>query len=220
MKNYLILFSLILALVVQVFNTSALYSSGSNLLGLENEIAGYFIGVSAEFAIFICILSGSRAAGGWFAILSFFVGILFHDHWSEFVLDIPHFSDNWYLIGKHKAFYSTTLLQIVNSALVWFLSELYVEKQEKAAGQQTLAELEQNLTAYQQKAAALKQELAGLEQMKTLQEEHSQNIQKRITHLNNEEKEAQQRKAELEQEIISLQKRKAGMSRNVSPSNQ
>jgi hypothetical protein len=220
MKNYLILFSLVLALIVQVFNTSALYSSGSNLIGLENQIAGYFIGISAEFAIFICILSGSRAAGGWFAILSFFVGILFHDHWSEFVLDIPHFPDNWYLISKHKAFYSTTLLQIINSALVWFLSELYVEKQQKAAGQQTLADLEQNITAYEQKTAQAQQDLTDLEQERKRKLSQLENISSSIIRRNIEEKEAEKRKAELEQEIISLQKRKAGMSRNVSPSNQ
>lgn len=216
MKNYLILTALILALVVQVFNTSALYSSGSNLLGLENEIAGYFIGISAEFAIFICILSGSREAGGWFAILSFFVGILFHDHWSEFVLDIPHFPDNWYLIGKHKAFYSTTLLQIINSALVWFLSELYVQKQEKAAGQQNLAELQQNLADHEQKKARLQQDLTDLEQEYNRKQKTLSSYQQELIQLESTEKELKNRKARLEQDIISLQKRKAGMSRSAT----
>ena len=199
--RYFILVCLLLALTVQVFNTSNLYMSFSNLTDPYRTLAGYFIGISAEFSIFICILAGSRAAGGWFAIITFFCGILFHNHWNEVQFD-------W--INKQfyfpTPFLSSTLLQLMNSVLVWFLSELYIEKQKAITISKSIAELEQQNRHLEQLALNQKEQIKNYEVAISA-------IEYNYKTMNSELSEWESKRDRLKQEITTLQKTKAGMSR-------
>ena len=213
MKNikiqHIILFALILPLITQMFNTANLYQSGSNLYGWEKLIAAYFVGVSFEFSIFVCILAGSRTAGAWFAILSFFVGILFHDSWDYFIIDFPNVIKDPMHISYHKKFYTTTLLQLINSILVWFLSELYVTKLKETKVNKALADLEQKVADTEQQLAEQIQKSAGLNRILA----DTDNV---LQSRRNDIVESNQRLTEIELEIKSLQKKKAGMSRGIT----
>jgi hypothetical protein len=208
MKNlhvkHFILVSLFLALTVQVFNTSSLYISFSNLENPYKIIAGYFIGVSAEFSIFICIYAGSRAAGGWFAIITFFCGILFHNHWQEVQINIER--SIYYF---PTAFLSSTILQFMNSVLVWFLSELYIEKRNAAVIYKSIAELEQN-------QCELKCEWESLATQIDKSKKALTEAENKYSLMNNDLSQWEQKKEKLQQDITTLQKQKAGASRGVN----
>lgn len=188
--KHLILFALFLALLVQVFNTASLYKSFSHLDEPLRFISSMFIGVSAEFAIFVCIYAGSRSAGASFAILSFFVGIMFHNNFSD-VTQI----DFWY----QKNFLSSSLMQIINSVLVWFLSELYVKKLKEQNLKTEFPKTEQDLKDVQKE---LKNSRESLDYTNVV-----------LSDLKQEYEVLTQKKSKLEQDIVSLQKRKAGMSK-------
>jgi len=206
MKNlkikHLILFALVLPLITQMFNTANLYQSISNLYGWERLVASYFVGVSFEISIFVCILSGSRSAGAWFAVLSFVVGIFFHDSWDYFIVDFQNVLKDPVHIGYHKKFYYTTLLQFINSVLVWFLSELYVSKIKLEGNLEEEKHLNNRLHSLRMEVADLSSRSTELNTI-TVERERS------IT-------EANKRLTKLEQEIVSLQKKKAGMSRTLT----
>ena len=186
-----ILAALVLLLVVQTLNTGTLYSNYSHLEkdGLR-FLAGAFVGIGCEFAIFICIMAGSRFAGLTFALLSFVVGILFHNEFKD-LREI----DFW----TTRAFLSTTVMQIVNSSLVWFLSELYVKKLNEERLIQEIPVAEKHLSEVKQELATLQHEFQSKNNL--------------LTQFKQELEGLSEKKHLLEQQIISLQKRKAGMSR-------
>lgn len=185
-KNNLILIVLALALLVQVFNAASLYASFSNLNDIMKFIGAAFIGISAEIGIFTCVYAGSSRAGKYFAILSFIVGVLFHATFSRFEQ-----IDFW----TTKNFFASTLMQIINSSLVWFLSELYVERTEADRTKSDYKKIKQNLTT-------AKEDIRQMEQIRTVLYSDIEIIE--------------QRKAELEQEVKKLQKSKAGLSRQTT----
>jgi hypothetical protein len=199
--NHFILAALFLALIVQVFNTSSLFMSYSNLQDPYKQIAGYFVGLSFEFSIFICIYAGSRSAGAFFAIITFFCGILYHNHWKEVVIDFD--TSTFYF---STAFLSSTLIQFMNSVLAWFLSELYIEKQ--------------NIVQANQSLSKLKSELADLSFHISNKVSESKTINESISHdrilynkMVNELAQWEQKRESLKQEISTLQKQKAGASK-------
>lgn len=213
--SHFILAALFLALTVQVFNTSNLYIGFSNLPDPYKTIAGYFIGLSAEFSIFICIYAGSRAAGGWFAIITFFAGILFHDHWKEVYINI----DERYFHFP-TPFLSSTLLQFMNSVLVWFLSELFIEKQKITENMQTLAELNETISETKQRITLLNIEVEILNDEKKAIElqktKHNAEYANMLLDLSNYE----HKRDSLKQEITTLQKQKAGASKGINTTEQ
>lgn len=197
MKNiqikHAVLATLFLILVVPVFNTSNLYGKYSDLQGLEKEIARYFLGITFEIAIFVCVKAGYRPAGIFFALVSLVIGLLFHVPFS----DIRYFND-WY---QHK-FISSVTIQIGISSMVYFLSELYV----------LLLKKEQAYINYD----FLIKETSRLEQEITDQKKKLDEVFEKTLHLTKSEIDTSLSKHKLEQEIIALQKRKAGMSRGVT----
>lgn len=184
-KNSLILIVLALALFVQVFNAASLYASFSNLSDIMRFAGSAFIGISAEIGIFTCVYAGSSRAGKYFAVLSFFVGILFHANFTDF-----NYIDFW----TSKNFIASTLMQIINSSLVWFLSELYVERTETDRTKTDYKKIKQEFDTLKKTLPMLSKEVKGFE--------HDIEI-------------GQQMKAQLEQDIRKLQKQKAGMSRII-----
>lgn len=181
-KNNIILIVLVLALFVQVFNTASLYSSFSNLSDIMKFIGSAFIGISAEIGIFACVFAGSSKAGKYFAILSFFVGLLFHSNF----IDIQSI-DFW----TTKKFISSTLLQLINSSLVWFLSELYVTRTEGERNKIDYEKYNKNII--------------------TMRAEHNE-LKESCNIIFEELNLLEQKKTDLENDIKRLQKVKAGKS--------
>jgi hypothetical protein len=213
LKKLLILIGLFLALIVQVFNTASLYGTFSHLSQPLKFIGECFVGVSLEFGIFICIYNGSRSAGAWFALGSFFVGIMFHDNWQG--TNIEYDLNPFQITRFHlpKVFISSSLLQAMNSMLVWFFSELYVNKLKvkdlweeiiKLTKQKT--EAEQDLTEANRKTAEVEQKLTAINKELSASEKRVFKASELIVQL-------EQDAAELKQAIVSLQKSKAGASR-------
>ncbi len=208
MKNlnvkHFILISLFLALIVQVLNTSSLYIGFSHLADPYRTIAGYFIGISAEFSIFICIYAGSRAAGASFAVITFFCGILFHNHWPEVQMN---FNEGHFYFPT--PFLSSTLLQLMNSVLVWFLSDLFIRKHETEKASDRLE------TVLMQEVSVKMNIGIMSDRILKAQSEHA-DIKKAFDQMNIELSEFNHKKETLQQEIITLQKKKATASRGVS----
>jgi hypothetical protein len=212
-KKILILIGLFLALIVQVFNTASLYGTFSHLTQPLKFIGECFVGVSLEFGIFICIYNGSRSAGAWFALGSFFVGIMFHDNWQG--TNIEYDLNPFQITRFHlpKVFISSSLLQAMNSMLVWFFSELYVNKllvkdlgqeierliKQKTEGEQDLAETNRKTAEAEQKLTAVNKEFTASEKKISKATELIAALEHDAT--------------ELKQAIVSLQKAKAGASR-------
>lgn len=215
MKNihvrHFILAALFLALIVQVFNTASLFMSYSNLADPYRQIAGYFVGLSFEFSIFICIYAGSRKAGGWFAIITFFCGILYHNHWPEVIID--YHSNTYYF---PTAFLSSTLLQLMNSVLAWFLSELYIEKISATRSIQTLAELEQKIKIAKSTCENFDQRFLQDEQEYNIFLESKKQTEQLYTSMEKELSEWEHKRDTLKQEITTLQKQKAGASKGLT----
>lgn len=192
---YMILASLILALIMPIFNTAGLYAGFSHLPDPWRWVSSYLLAVSMEFSVFITIYSGHRRAGAWFAVLGFFVGLLFHDYWDRNSLS-PFYMD--------KQFMSSTLLQLINSILVWFLSELYVSK----IGMKDLMEREQELITKDQelskRVSVLSTRVADIQQRINQREQQEAELEQRIL-------DKEQVSVELEQKINTLRKRHAGV---------
>jgi hypothetical protein len=183
-KNRLILIVLGLALLVQVFNAASLYHSFSNLSDILKFLGSAFIGISAEIGIFTCVYAGSDTAGKYFAVLSFFVGILFHSTFTEL-------SEIDFLTTRR--FIASSLMQIINSSLVWFLSDQYVKRTEGEKAKTDYKKIKQEITE--------------------LKANHRFFVQAN-NRVNEETVILEQKKAELEQEVKRLQKSKAGLSHN------
>jgi ABC-type multidrug transport system fused ATPase/permease subunit len=202
-KRFLLI-SLVLGLVVLMFNTAHLYGEFSDLTGMELLIACIFIGIAAEFAIFSVIYVGHRIAGAVFAIISFLVGMTFHN-WKNpvFIMD----PDNWREITFHpnKIFFATLLVQGGLSIVVWFLSELYVKILNTQEANQSLAKVKRQLATIQQNLATIKQEVANGNREITY-------IQGHISELQKTKSEMERTVENLKQEIRSLKNTKNAMS--------
>ncbi len=196
-KDNLILLVLLMALFVQVFNAASLYAHFSNLTDIMKFIGSAFIGISAEAGIFICIYAGSRPAGKFFAILSFFVGILFHATFTEL-----ESIDFW----TTKKFIASSLMQIINSSLVWFLSELYVNRTEIEQDKSNIESLKQTIATLRETERDLSITITELIDTNKYLEKNRSEIEHKIT-------KHEIRKADIEHEITVLQKQKAGMSK-------
>jgi hypothetical protein len=121
-----ILFALILALIAQVLNTSGLYQIFSSHQDPVKTIVAAFSAIALEYGVFICIRDGSKKAGAFFAVGLFFIGILFHNTWgnSEVIINWDTYKiERFYL---ERNFMASTLLQLLNSYLVYLFSERYV----------------------------------------------------------------------------------------------
>ena len=187
--KHVILFTLFLILIVPVFNTSGLYGSVSHLEGIEKTIARYFVGITFEFAIFICVYAGYRPAGIFFAFLSFIIGMLYH---IEFT-DIRNINF-WY----QRSFISSVVMQVGISSLVYFLSELYVLILDKDIKTIKLSELNKRLAELNTPVSEKEQDAIRLEQgNKELDKNRIELISQNL---------------KLQQDIKALQKKKAGMS--------
>jgi hypothetical protein len=206
--SHFILIALFLALTVQVFNTSNLYIGFSHLPDPYKTIAGYFIGLSAEFSIFICIYAGSRSAGAWFALITFFCGILFHDHCKEVYINL----DERYFHFP-TAFLSSTLLQFMNSILVWFLSELFIQKRNTTEAIHNLSDLQQKHTALQQEIISRENHIEAIRESEAEVLKDKTKVLNRFEAMNTELALWSYKRDTLIQEIKTLQKKKAGASR-------
>ena len=213
--NHFILAALFLALIVQVFNTSSLFMSYSNLLDPYKQIAGYFVGLSFEFSIFICIYAGSRSAGAFFAIITFFCGILYHNHWKEVVIDFD--TSTFYF---STAFLSSTLIQFMNSVLSWFLSELYIEKQKLTILLYELTDVNQQIINATTDLELLKIEIEILNKEKADIQKSISKDKVQHSEMLNDLSQWKQTREDLRQEIFHLQKKKAGASKGVNVNEQ
>jgi len=191
LKN-LILVTLILVLVVPVLNTAHLYGHYSDLSGLQKNIATYFIGITFEIAVFLCVKAGYRPAGIFFAIVSLLIGLLYHVPFS----DIRSF-DQYYT----HSFISKVVIQVSISTLGYFLSELYVLILKREQNELQANRTEGDIILLNIEKGILADELKLL----------SNDLQEARTLISKRDK--------LEQEIISLQKQKAGMSRTLTKEN-
>lgn len=199
--KHAILGALILCLIVQAFNTGSLYSHTSNLEDVLRIIAGVFVGIGFEAAIFICVLAGSKWAGRVFAVFSLVVGLLFHNDFDD-LRDINF----WYT----KHFISTSIMQVICNLLSLFLSELYVSKknEEKQQSITTVSELQKTISNLNNDISKLKEkhDLILYDFRKT--ESQLQSILK--------DKESQLKiVSDLEQQIERLKKQKATASRGL-----
>lgn len=196
-----ILGALILCLIVQAFNTGSLYSHTSNLEDVLRIIAGVFVGIGFEAAIFICVLAGSKWAGRVFAFFSLVVGLLFHNDFN----DLRNI-DFWYT----KHFISTSIMQVICNLLSLFLSELYVSKknEEKQQSITTVSELQKTISDLNNDISKLKEKHDLILYDFRKSENQLQFILK--------DKESQLKiVSDLEQQIERLKKQKATASRGL-----
>ncbi len=205
-KRFLLI-SLFLGLVVLMFNTSELYGYISHLHGKEKAIACVFIGISAEFSIFTVIYVGYRIAGFCFALLSFLVGMTFHN-WTNpvFLYNVTDWTD--FDFRPNKYFFATFLIQGGLSLIVWFLSESYVDQLKEAKIKTSLAKLQRQEANLQQSVAKLKKDEANLHF--TNKEIEKVNIDLRKANANLIDK-----IDSLNADVRSITNRKNALSRNI-----
>ena len=212
-KQGLVLFCLMLALVVQAFTTSGLFEANSSLQDNKLLIAAYFIGFSFEFSIFIAIYCGSRPAGILFAILSFFVGILFNNQWegAKCYIDIHNWTLTFFRFPStfnYVKFVSTTLLQLMNSSLVLIFSELYIKLRGVTDDKRQLRLLQDELTLLEGKRNEQRIRFEKLDVIADKEEKEINEMKKEIGIL-------QDKKTELQEEILKLQKSKGGQNKKA-----
>jgi len=212
-KQGLVLFCLMLALVVQAFTTSGLFEANSSLQDNKLLIAAYFIGFSFEFSIFIAIYCGSRPAGILFAILSFFVGILFNNQWegAKCYIDIHNWTLTFFRFPStfnYVKFVSTTLLQLMNSSLVLIFSELYIKLRGVTDAKRQLRLLQDELTLLEGKRNEQRIRFEKLDVIADKEEKEINEMKKEIGIL-------QDKKTELQEEILKLQKSKGGQNKKA-----
>jgi hypothetical protein len=201
--KHAVLTTLLLILVVPVFNTANLYGRYSELTGMEKDIARYFLGITLEISIFVCVKAGYRPAGIFFAFLSLLIGLLYHVRFD----DVRYFN-YWY---THQ-FIVAVLIQTGISSAVYFLSELYVslirKEQDFQLWSETKKKIEQDNLELKNIIAQLR---VGNSQLEII--EHKEKIAtSNLTH-------AQQEYNKIKQEIASLKKAKANASRGVTHDN-
>lgn len=204
-KKHLILIALILPLITQMANTANLYKSITNLEGWEKIIGSYFIGLSAEYSIFVCIYVGSRSAGACFAILSFFVGILFHDHWDYFVVDFKNIIRDPMHLTYHKDFLKSTILQFINNLLTWYLAELYVKELKKEGYINEEADISKRIADLRNKEAEESRRVAEVSRILAEKQKEERLLKNSITEGNKEVE-------SLSEQITHLKKQKAGLT--------
>jgi hypothetical protein len=161
LQKRLVLAALFLSLIVLMENTANLYGYISNLKDFQKTMAMYFMGISAEVAIFICIYCGSQTAGFVFALLSFLVGMTFHN-WNQpvFFYSANDWTNFQFIPTKH--FFASLLLQLINSSIVLYLSILHVKIENLLSMNDQLRIMKEAVTAVERRRNDLERQCDDL----------------------------------------------------------
>jgi hypothetical protein len=202
--KHLVLATLILILIVPVFNTSHLYGRYSDLEGIEKVTVTYFLGITFEIAIFICVLAGYRPAGIFFAIISFLIGLLYHIQFDDIR------TINFY---HTHSFISKVVIQIGINSLVYFLSELYVILIRKETKIKTIKDLTEELKQLEitiseklNFISTLQSEAEQLEKVKLEHQSESRRLKKESEKLQTEITELTEEREHLRKSIIAIKR--------------
>ncbi len=198
--KHLVLTMLFLIMIVPVFNTSELYYEYSTLKAWKKESIPYFLAITFEFSVFLCIVGGVRAAGIFFALISLVIGLLFHIRFT----DIRQVN-NWY---EHK-FIFAVVVQIGISTANFFLAEFYVFLLRKENGFVTWKKILHKIKSATVVKAVIEKAVTELEKLKKILSREVADLEIRVAELKQEEN-------SLQQNIATLIKRKAAHSKGFT----